>query len=204
MMYAIAKRSLVVLAVGLLGLSFASCTTMSGKGSNPMAAPVVTLDSVELAHYWGFWLISNKVEPTKGKLPGNVGAPLDLAFIFNITNPNNYPVQLENLKFTVAFEEFELNTVNAYETMWVPANTTNQYRVHAMFDAATSFLSLGVTGGFELKEKNISAWDQLETWWTGIQTFSFPIRVSNGTASFQADGHSAISTFEAVYPPVGA
>jgi len=33
-----------------------------------------------------------------------------------------------------------------------------------MFDVATSYLSLGGTGGFQLKEKNISPWDQLEKW----------------------------------------
>ena len=197
------NKRLTVLVVWFMAMSLSSCaTTPGGPGTgSAMKAPTVALDSVELAHYWGYWFISNKTEPTKGKLTANVGAPLDLAFVFNVTNPNPYPVQLEGLKFTVAFEEFELNTVNAYETMWIPPNKTNQYRVHAMFDVATSFLSLGATGGFKLKEKNISPWDQLEKWWTGAQNFSFPIIVSNGTANFKADGKSVIAPFNATFPP---
>jgi hypothetical protein len=198
------RRSTLQLVVGLMGLGLlVSCATMqAGPGATP-AAPTVTLENVELAHYWGYWFISKKTEPTKGKLPGDVGAPLDIAFIFNVTNPNSYPLKLENMTFTVAFEDFELNTVNAYETMWIPPGKTNQYRVHAMFDVATSFLSLGVTGGFKLKEKNISPWDQLEKWWVGAQSLSFPIKVNNGTATFRSDGKSVISPFTAVYPSAG-
>ena len=190
----------ITLVICVLVLGMTACATTPGGSGASMKPPTVALESVELAHYWGYWFLSSKTEPTKGKLPGNVGAPLDLAFIFNVTNPNPYPVRLEELKFTIAFEEFELNTVNAYETMWIPPNKTNQYRVHAMFDVATSYLSLGVTGGFQLKEKNISPWDQLEKWWAGAPNFSFPIVVSNGTASFKADGKSLIAPFQGTFP----
>jgi len=47
-------------------------------------------------------------------------------------------------------------------------------------------------------------WKQLEAWWTGVQNFSFPITVSNGTAEFKAGDQSAISAFKAVYPPAGS
>jgi len=199
------KRKMLFILVGLL-LAFGatSYAATSAGGSKPMAPPEVKLENVEVAHYWGYWFISKKTEPTKGKLTDNVGAPLDLAFIFNVTNPNPYPVRLESLKFTIAFDEFELNTVNAYEQMSIPPNETNQYRVHAMFDVATSFLSLGVTGGYKLKEKSMDPWKQLEAWWTGVQNFSFPITVSNGTAEFKAGDQSAISAFKAVYPPAGS
>jgi hypothetical protein len=198
------KMMLFILAGLLLAVGATSYATTSTGGSEPMIPPEVKLENVEVAHYWGYWFFSKKTEPTKGKLTDNVGAPLDLAFIFNITNPNSYPVRLEGLKFTIAFEEFELNTVNAYEQMSIPANETNQYRVHAMFDVATSFLSLGVTGGYKLKEKNLDPWSQLEAWWTGVQNFAFPITVSNGTAEFIAADKSAISSFQAVYPPAGS
>jgi hypothetical protein len=199
------RKTRVSLLAGLAVLAMlAWCAVALGGPAGGMKAPVVTLHNVELAHYWGYWHVAKDTQPSKGKLPGNVGAPLDLAFVFNVTNPNSFPVQLEELKFTIAFEDFELNTVNAYETMWIPPNKTNQYRVHAMFDVATSFLSLGVTGGFKLQEKKISPWDQLEQWWTGIQSFSFPIQVSNGTATFKADKKSAISAFKFVYPAPAA
>ena len=192
---------ILAFAVGLLGLTLGT-PFIATAAQSPAAVitPTVALENVELAHYWGYWFISKKTEPTKGKLPGDVGAPLDLAFVFAITNPNPFPVQIDKLTFTIAFDEFELNTVTAYDTMWIPPEKTNQYRVHAMFDVATSFLSLGVTGGFKLKEKNIDPWTQLENWWTGIQTFSFPISVNNGTATFKAGDKSVISAFQATYP----
>ena len=193
-------KRFVTLAICLLMLGLPACATTPGGSGASMKAPTVALEGVELAHYWGYWFVAAKTEPTKGKLPGNVGAPLDFGFIFNVTNPNPYPVRLEELKFTIAFEEFELNTVNAYETMWIPPNKTNQYRVHAMFDVATSYLSLGVTGGFKLKEKNISPWDQLEKWWAGAPSFSFPINVSNGTATFKAGDKSIIAPFQGTFP----
>jgi hypothetical protein len=162
-------------------------------------APVVTLDSMEVAHAFGYWYFSNKVAPTKGK-PDNVGAPLDLAFIFNIENPNEYAVKMENLKFTVAFEEFDLNTVASTDTMWIPAGKTNQVRVHAHFDVRQSLLSLLVTGGFQLKDKGTNAWDQLEKWWTGIPEYAVPVHVKAGSALFKADNLTQVVTFKATFP----
>ncbi len=189
-----------VLSVALMFVLVAvtGCVPVKPSESN-FKTPVVTLDHVEVANYWGWYYYSKKIEPTKGPAADR-GAPLVLAFVFDVTNPNEYPVEMETFKFTVAFEEFELNTVNTYETMWVPAGKTSQYRVIAVFDARTSLLSLGVTGGFKLKEKNIGLMEQLEAWWTGIASFSFPIYVKEGTAGFSADGISAVSAFSGVFP----
>jgi hypothetical protein len=179
---------------GCAGMSAAPAPTQQN-----FKAPVVTLDSMEVAHAFGYWYFSNKVQPTKGK-PDNVGAPLDLAFIFNIKNPNEYPVKMESLKFTVAFEEFDLNTVSSPEIMWIPAGKTNQVRVHAHFDVRQSLLSLLVTGGFKLKEKGTNAWAELEKWWTEIPEYSVPVHVKGGSAVFQADGLTKVTTFEATFP----
>ena len=166
--------------------------------------PVVSLSHVEVEHYWGWWYYSAKVEPTAGKA-GAHGAPLDLAFIFEIENPNAFPVLMENLKFTVAFEEFDLNTVNAQEAMWIPPGKTNQIRVHAMFDGQQSLLSLLVAGGFKVKEKTGqggagAALKLLGGWWEGIPEFSFPIHVKEGAAIFSADGLTKVAAFKATFP----
>lgn len=166
--------------------------------------PVVTLNSTEIAHYWGWWYYSKKVQPTKGKA-GDYGAPLDLAFIFDIKNPNPYPVMMESLRFTVAFEEFDLNTVGSVDTQWIPAGKTNQVRVHAMFDGRQSLLSLLVTGGFKLKEKGMgagagAALKQLEAWWLGAPEFSFPIYVKEGSAIFEVDGLTTVASFSGTFP----
>ena len=140
-----------------------------------------------------------KVEVTRGKA-GNNGAPLDLNFVFDIENPNPYPVALENFNFTVAFEDFELNSVGSQEVMWIPAGKTNQLRVSAMFDVWQSFMSLGVASGLKLQEKKIAAHDQLEKWWTGIPDFAFPVNVKEGSAVFKADGITGVAAFGAKYP----
>jgi hypothetical protein len=193
----IIRNCLSVLSIVVL---LAGCAGMAVKPTQKnFKVPVVTLDSMEVAHAFGYWYFSKKVQPTKGN-PDNVGAPLELAFIFNIENPNQYPVKMENLKFTIAFEEFDLNTVGSTETMWIPAGKTNQLRVNAHFDVRQSLLSLLVTGGFKLKEKETNAWAQLEKWWTEIPQYSVPVHVKGGAAVFKADGLTQVATFEATFP----
>ena len=88
--------SLMVMAAFLVG-----CAGMAAKPTEKsFKAPVVTLESMEVAHAFGYWYFANKVEPTKGK-PDNVGAPLDLAFTFNIQNPNDFAVELEKINFVI-------------------------------------------------------------------------------------------------------
>ena len=195
------KRIMIGCLAGVSAIFFMSCAAMGPP--EPTQAnfqpPTVSLSHAEVAHYWGWWYFAKKVEPTKGD-PGDYGAPLDLAFVFDIENPNEYPVQLESFKFTVAFEEFDLNTVSAMETQWIPPGKTNQVRVHAMFDARQSLLSLMVTGGFKLQEKGVSVWDQLQTWWVEAPEFGFPIHVKEGAAVFSADGVSEVVPFTSTYP----
>jgi hypothetical protein len=193
----IIRNCLSVLSIVAL---LAGCAGMKAKPTQQnFMAPVVTLDSMEVAHAFGYWYFSKKVKPTKGN-PDNVGAPLELAFIFNVENTNEYPVKMENLKFTIAFEEFDLNTVSSTETMWIPAGKTNQIRVPAHFDVRQSLLSLLVTGGFKLKEKGTNAWAQLEKWWTEIPQYSVPVHVKGGSAIFKADGLTQVATFNATFP----
>ena len=187
----------------VVSVSISGCIGLKPTEKN-FQYPVVELDYVEVAHYWGWWYYSSKVNPSIGKA-GNYGAPLDLAFTFNITNPNKYPIHLEELKFTIAFEEFDLNTVTSTASQWIPAGMTNQLRVHAMFDGRQSLLSLLVTGGFKLKEKRgksgiAEAFKQLGIWWEGIPDYSFPIYVKEGAAIFNADKITKVKSFTAQFP----
>lgn len=185
----------IVIATLLFG-----CAGMMAKPTEKnFRAPVVTLDSMEVAHAFGYWYFSKKVKPTKGK-PDNVGAPLELVFTFNIENPNDYAVLLENIKCTIAFEEFDLNTISSMATQWIPAGKTNQVTVYAHFDVRQSLLSLLVTGGFKLKEKKTNAWAQLEAWWTGIPDYAVPIHVKGGSAIFKAGALAKVVSFNASFP----
>ena len=159
------KKSIVriFISVFVIAVFLSGCAGLQTPSESNFKALIITKDSMEVAHSFGYWYFSNKVKPTKGK-PDNVGAPLDLAFTFNVQNPNSYPVMLEELKFTVAFEDFDLNTVGSTAGQWIPPGKTNQVRVHAHFDVRQSLLSLLVTGGFQLKAKGTNAWAQLEAW----------------------------------------
>ena len=66
-------------------------------------------------------------------------------------------------------------------------------------------LSLLVAGGFKLKAKTGAAGagaglKQLETWWTGIPEFKFPVHVKEGAAVFQANGLTKVAAFKATFP----
>jgi len=196
------KRLILLASICLLlvvpGLIFGAGKEVTATQKN-FKPPVVTLSRVEVAHYWGYWFYGAKVEVTRGKA-GNNGAPLGLNFIFDIKNPNPYPVALESLNFTVAFEDFDLNTVGSQEVMWIPAGKTNELRVSAIFGLWEAFMSAGVTGGVRLQEKGIAVHDQLEKWWTNIPDFSFPVQVKEGSAVFKVDNVTEVLAFSATYP----
>ena len=107
---------------------------------------------------------------------------------------------LESLSFTVAFEDFDLNTALSQEVMWIPGGKTNELRVPVMFGLWEAFMSAGVTGGIRLQEKGIAVHDQLEKWWTGIPDFSFPVQVKEGSAVFKADKVTGVVAFSGTYP----
>jgi hypothetical protein len=191
------KTGLTVLLISVLLVGCAGMTTKPTESN--FQAPTVKLNYVEVSKYWGWWFFSDKVEPTKGT-KGNYGAPLALAFIFEITNPNSFPIEMDELTFTVGFEEFDLDTVMVPEKMWIPAGKTNELRATSVFDARSAQLSMLVTGGFKLKEKGISFWDALQKYWTGISDFSFPVHVNQGSAVFKADGVTKAVSFNATFP----
>jgi LEA14-like dessication related protein len=196
------KRSFVLtcLIVVVIAAMLSGCAGMMVTPTQQnFKAPTVALSHVELQHYFGWWFYGKKVKPTKGKA-GNNGAPMDFAFIYEITNPNDYPILLDGFSFSVALEEFNLNRAISPETMWIPPGKTNQLRVHAVFDVRPAQLSLLVTGGFKLKEKGITFWDQLEKWWTEAPNFSYPISANEGSAIFKAGGITKVVPFNATFP----
>jgi hypothetical protein len=193
------KKSIIVSSLGvLLVLAMLSGCATAPTASN-FVSPKVTLSMVEVPYYTGYWYFGKKTEPTKGAA-GDYGAPMQLAFIFDIENPNKYPVLMEELKFTVLFEDFEVNTVGSTETMWIPAGKTNQLRVPAMFDTRQTLLTLLLPGAMKLKEKGVSPWDLLEKWWNGAPEASFPIAVKEGAAVFKAGDLVDVVAFEGMFP----
>ncbi len=204
----------MLLLIGILSLIALPCLAAEEKAAAPtkpamekkmahkmmaVKAPVVKLDRVEIANYWGYYL--DGILDKEGKLTaGRRGAPLVLSFVYSIQNPNQFKIMLDNVKFTVAFEGFDLNTLTFFDTSYIPGKTTNHLRLNGTFDYNTANLALLVTGGFRLKEMNTTSAELLKKWWEGISDFSFPITV-NGTATFVGpDGKNLIVPFEGTFP----
>jgi hypothetical protein len=196
------KKSTVLLVALIFGMGalFFSCAGMQTKPTAAnFKAPVIAIEMIDVPQYDGYWYYGGNIKPTKGQA-GNHGAPLPIAITFNITNPNPYPVLLDGYKFSLAFEGFELITVNGYDTQWIPAGKTNQLRATTLITTRSALLILGAVSGHQLKAKGMDPWSAMEKWWTTIEDMSFPINITDGNFSFSADGVSKAIPFKGTYP----
>jgi len=194
------KTALMIAFFFGAGLIFISCAGMQAKPTEAnFKAPVIALESVQVTQYNGYWYYGANITPTKGN-PGANSAMLPMAFLFNITNPNDYSVKLDGFGFTVGIEDFEVNMVNAFETQWIPAGKTNQFTVMCIGDVHQVLLTLLLPSHEQVKAKNTTAWALLEKWWTEIPNMAVPIQVKKGAATFTADGVQKVVPFAAKYP----
>jgi hypothetical protein len=194
------KRILMITCIFGIGLILMSCAGMPTKPTEAnFKAPAISLDTVFVPKYFGYWFYDAKITPVKGKA-GNNSSPLTVSLLFNITNPNNYPVKLDGLVFTVAFEGIDVNMINVLETQWIPAGKTNQISVISTIDIAELLGSLSVASYEKVKAKNTNPWALIEKWWTEIPNMTVPIGVEKGAATFTADGVQKIIPFTAKYP----
>ncbi len=202
------KKKIIYLVILIFGCSLllTSCAMKQCKTSpaapEPTKAnfqkPQISLKSFQVSQYDGYWYYSKKIEPTKGDA-GNHGAPLPMSFLFEIDNPNPYPVLIKDMTFTVNFEGFDVQTVNLNDAYWIPAQKTDHIRANAFITTRNTLLSLLVTGRFKLKEKGMSHWEALERWWTKVPNLEMPIKVKDGSATCEADGITKIQTFSMTY-----
>jgi len=194
------KRILMITCIFGIGLILMSCAGMPTKPTEAnFKAPVISLDTVLVSKYFGYWFYDAKITPVKGKA-GNNSSPLIVSLLFNITNPNNYPVKLDGFVFTVAFEDIDVNMINVLETQWIPAGKTNQISVMSTIDIAELLGSLSVASYEKVKAKNTDAWALIEKWWTEVPNMTVPIGVEKGAATFTADGVQKVIPFTAKYP----
>lgn len=175
----------------LVTLAVAGCATMPGAGGTPQA-PQVKLERVEVASYFPY-----------AAPPARV--PLVLGFIYNVNNPNDFPMALEELKFTVSFEAkpgeyFALNTPTVYEKMSIPGQTANQLRVVAVLDSLIAPVNLAVTSGQRVTALGLKPGDVVKGWWEKIGDFSFGVKVSEGVAIFNGPGGQMVVSFEDSFP----
>lgn len=194
------KRILMITCIFGIGLILMSCAGMPTKPTEAnFKAPVISLDTVFVPKYFGYWFYNAQITPVKGKA-GNNSSPLIVSLLFNITNPNNYPVKLDGLVFTVTFEGIDVNMINVLETQWIPAGKTNQISVMSTIDIAEVLGSLSVASYEKVKAKNTNAWALIEKWWMEIPNMTVPIGVEKGAATFTADGVQKVIPFTGKFP----
>jgi|GEM_PF-401088 len=201
------KIAMVLMMLGVIGLVAFPClaaeekaapakpASMAGKGmAAKMAAakaPVVKLERVDVANIQSFYLDA----ATKR------GAVMNLGFVFAIENPNKFKVMLDEIKFSVNFEDFYMASVNYYDDNYVPAKTTNYIRVNGYFDSMTGVATLKTVGGVQLKEMDKQPEELLKKWWEEIGDFKFPIKVMGSATFVGPDGKNMIVQFEGTFPP---
>jgi hypothetical protein len=197
------KKKLVLMTVLLVGLGFilASCVTVPVK---PTAAnfkdPVIKLDSVQLGYYEGFWYYG-KAKVAMGKAPkGGGSSPVGLNFVFEITNPNNYPVLLESAQFVLYFDDYELRVVRDNNEMWIPAGKTNAKMMAVTLTPFSTYVKFLLASKQLALQRGDKPWDKIKQWWTGLPDMSFPIDVKEASFSFRADGVSKALSLETRYP----
>ncbi|HSE93777.1 MAG TPA: hypothetical protein VLF19_10755 [Methylomirabilota bacterium] len=185
------KRSVVYGLSLLLLVAVAGCATMGPGGAQASAQPQVKLERVEVTSYFPY-----------AAPPARV--PLILAFVFNVTNPNDVPITMDELRFAYAFEAkgeyFTLNSPAVYDVMSIPGRTTNTVRVVSVLDSAIVPATLAVTQGFRLQQLGLKGPDVVKDWWERIGDFGYGIRVTEGVANFTAGKQAMLVTFQDSFP----
>lgn len=207
------KLAFALLLIGVLGLLALPCLAAEekaapapkmGKGMGAKAAatkaPVVKLERVEVTSYWGYNM--DGILDKDGNLTaGRRGSPLVLSFVFAVDNQNSFKIMLDEIKFAVSFEDAEVNTLAYYDDNFIPAKSTDYFRVTGVFDALIVQGNPNVRQSKVREEKKLSQADLVKGWWLGIGDFNFPISVM-GTAVFSGpDGKSMLVPFEGTFPP---
>jgi hypothetical protein len=185
------KRTVIYSLGTLLLVSVPGCATMGPGGGPAGAPPQVKLERVEVASYFPY-------------APPPARVPLILAFVFNVTNPGDGPVTLDELRFAYAFEAkgqyFTLNSPAVYDTMSIPGRTSNTVRVVSVLDSAIVPATLAVTQGFRLQQLGLKGPDVVKEWWEKIGDFGYGIRISEGVANFTAGRQTMLVTFQDTFP----
>ena len=183
------KKKLALMTVLIIGLSFAlmSCVSAPVKpNEGNFIAPKIELEAFEVPFYDGYWYISSKTKPTKGDA-GNRGAFLPMSFTFKITNPNQYPINLEEIKYSVVFDkEFTMITAADQMDNWIPAGKSEEVEITTMITTRSALVGLLLANAVALKARGWKMWDTLEKWWKGVPDGTTPITLTECGFTFTA------------------
>lgn len=215
-------KRFLVLVVLLVAVGLSACASPT-PAATEVKSPTVTLNRVEVQPYfappWPDWpaAIPSATPPPAGTPtpvyvpanPASPNVPMVLNFVWDITNPNDVPVTLEQLKFSVEFEaaptkpgEYFAVTSGVFsEKQSVPAKTTNQLRTVVTLNGAVIGGNLAVTSGQRLSALGIASTAPIiKDWWNTVPDGKFGIKASAGTADFNISGKTQVVTFEGKFP----
>jgi hypothetical protein len=183
------RLALIVTSLFTLGFVLVSCAGLETKPTEAsFKAPVVKLSSIQPSYYEGFWYYG-KTKPELGKAPAGGGSsPLSLDFVFEITNPNDFPIQYESSNFYLYFEDYELRVVNDSNPMWIPPGKTNSKVLFVTLTPYSTYAKFLLVNRDLAAKKGDKPWEKIEQWWDKIPQMSFPIGLKDGDFTFQADG----------------
>jgi hypothetical protein len=197
------KKSTVLLIALIFGIGalFASCAALQPKPTEAnFKAPDVSLDSIQLSYYTGWWTYG-KAKVALGKAPKFGGSSaVTLDFVFEVANPNKFPVKLDSSQFFVYFDDYELRIVNDTNPMWIPAGKVNTKVLHVTLDPVTTWGKFLLAGKQLAQERGDKPWDKVSKWWTELPEMSFPIDLKEGNFTFTANGVVKVVPINIRYP----
>ena len=193
------KKKLVLMTVLIFCLSVAlmSCVTTQIKPTEKnFIAPKIELESFMVPFYDGYWYISSKTKPDQGGA-GNRGAFLPMSFVFKITNPNSYPINLEEIKYSVVFDkDFVMITAADQMSNWIPPGKSDEVTVTTMITTRSALVGLLLANKMELVKRKWEMWGTLEKWWKGVPDGTTPVTLTECGLTFTADGVSRTYPFK--------
>lgn len=213
-------KRLSLFVILLVGLGASACSAPTPAPAE-FKNPTLTLTQVQVQGYfaapWAGWpgAVPTPTPPPAGTpaaqyvpFPGAISVPLVVAFIWDINNPNDTPVTLETMQYSVEFEAapskpgeyFALARPIAPERQTIPAKTTNQARVVVVLDSAVVPGNLAVTSGQRLGALGLSGATLVKDWWANIGDAKFGIKATGGTADFATSAGKKVVSFDGKFP----
>ncbi len=195
------KLALALIIFVAAGVAFAGCAGIETKPTESnFKAPAVKLESIQASYYEGFWYYG-KAKPEKGKAPAGGGSsPAGLDFVFEITNPNTFPIKYESSSFFLFFEGYELRVVNDSNPMWIPPGKTNTKVLNVTITPFSTYAKFLLASKLIAAERGDDPWKKIEEWWSKLPEMSFRIDLKEGNFTFSADGVTKAVPITMKYP----
>ena len=195
------RLALFVALIFFIGAVFVSCAGMETKPTEAtFQTPAVALNSIQVSYYEGFWYYG-KAKPELGKEPAGGGSsPVGLDFVFEITNPNSFPVKYESSSFFLFFEDYELRVVNDSNPMWIPPGKTNSKVLGVTLTPFSTYAKFLLASKQLAAKRGDQPWQKIQYWWEKLPEMSFRIDLKEGNFTFSADGITKVVPVNMKYP----